>query len=79
MERGGSMVESTLVSSSIVIKYVSGITSAGKDIVKSQKFNKIRKDMSDADIFAVGTAIMSLMVDQIVDLVKTLEYTLTEN
>ena len=73
------MVESTLVSSSMVIKYVSGVTSAGKDVVKSQKFNKIRKNMSDEDIFAVGTAIMSLMVDQIVDLAKTLEYTLTEN
>ena len=73
------MVESTLVSSSMVIKYVSGVTSAGKDIVKSKKFNKIRKDMSDEDIFAVGAAIMSLMTDQIVDLSKTLEYTLTEN
>jgi hypothetical protein len=57
------MVESTLVSSSMVIKYVSGVTSDGKDIVKSQKFNKLRKDMSDEDIFAVGTAIMSLMLD----------------
>ena len=73
------MVESTLVSSSMVIKYVSGVTSAGKDVVKSQKFNKIRKNMSDEDIFAVGVAIMSLMVDNIVDLAKTLEYTLTEN
>ena len=73
------MVESTLVSSAVVIKYVSGVTSAGKDIVKSQKFNKIRKDMNDEDIFAVGVAIMSLMVDNIVDLAKTLEYTLTEN
>ena len=73
------MVESTLVSSAIVIKYVSGIASDGKDIIKSQKFNKIRKNMSDEDIFAVGVAIMSLMVDNIVDLAKTLEYTLTEN
>ena len=73
------MVESTLVSSAIVIKYVSGITPDGKDIVKSQKFNKMRKDMSDTDIFAVGAAIMSLMVDNIVDLAKTLEYTMTEN
>ena len=73
------MVESTLVSSSIVIKYVSGITPEGKDIVKSQKYNNIRKDMIDADTFAVAKAIMSLMVDQIVDLGKTLEYTLTEN
>ena len=44
------MVESTLVSSAIVIKYVSGITPDGKDIIKSQKFNKIRKDMSDENI-----------------------------
>ena len=73
------MVESTLVSSSMVIKYVSGVTSAGKDVIRSQKFNKIRKDMSDEDIFAVGLAIRSSMVDNIVDLAKTLEYTLTEN
>ena len=73
------MVQSTLVSSSIVIKYVSGVTSAGKDIIKSQKFNNIRKDMNDADIFTVATAIMSLMVSRIVDLGKTLEYTLTGN
>ena len=73
------MVESILDSSGIVIKYVSGVTSAGKDIVKSQKYNNIRKDMTDADIFAVATAIMSLMVNRIVDLGKTLEYTLTGN
>ena len=73
------MVQSTLVSSAVVIKYVSGVTSAGKDIVKSQKYNNIRKDMNDADIFAVATAIMSLMVNRIVDLGKTLEYALTGN
>jgi len=73
------MAQSTLVSSSIVIKYVSGITSDGKDIIKSQKFNKIRKDMSDVDIIAVATAIMSLMVNNIVNLGKTLEYTMTGN
>ncbi|MBC8060597.1 MAG: DUF1659 domain-containing protein [Clostridiaceae bacterium] len=72
------MVESTLVSNSIVIKYVSGVTSAGKDITKSQKFNSIRKDMTDAEIFAVGKAIMSLMVNNVVDFRKTLEYTLAE-
>ena len=80
MGRGGeSVVESTLVSSNMVIKYISGVTSDGKDIIRSQKFNKLRKDMSDEDIFAVGVAIMSLMVENIVDLAKTLEYTLTEN
>ena len=80
MWRGGeSVVESTLVSSNMVIKYISGVTSDGKDIIRSQKFNKLRKDMSDEDIFAVGVAIMSLMVENIVDLAKTLEYTLTEN
>jgi len=46
------MEQSTLVSRSIVIKYVLGITSDGKDITKSQKFNKIRKDMSNVDIIA---------------------------
>jgi len=72
------MVQSILVSNSFVIKYVSGIKSDGKDIIKSQKFNGVRKDMTDTDIFAVGKAIMTLMVDNIVDLKKTLEYTLLE-
>jgi hypothetical protein len=72
------MVKSTLVSSSIIIKYVSGVTSVGKDITKSQKFNNMRKDMNDTYIFAVAKAIMPLMVDQVVDLGKTLEYTLIE-
>ena len=72
------MVQSILVSNSFVIKYVSGVKSDGKDITKSQKFNGVRKDMTDTDIFAVGKAIMTLMVDNIVDLRKTLEYTLME-
>ena len=72
------MVQSILVSNSFVIKYVSGVKSDGKDIIKSQKFNGVRKDMTDNDIFAVGKAIMTLMVDNIVDLRKTLEYTLME-
>ena len=46
------MVQSTLVSSAIVIKYVSGISSDGKDIIKSQKFNSIRKDMTDKEDLA---------------------------
>ena len=73
------MVNSILVSSSIVIKYVSGVTSEGKDITKSQKFSNLRKDMTDVDTFAVGKAIMSLMAGRIVDLGKTLEYTLVES
>jgi len=73
------MVKSILVSNSIVIKYVSGITTDGKDITKSQRFNGMRKDLSDADIFAVATAITSLMADNIVNLGKTMEYTLMES
>ncbi len=73
------MVDSTLVSNSIVIRYVSGIKPDGKDIIKSQTFNKLRTNMSDNDIFAVGKALMSLMVDQVVDLRKTMEYTLVES
>ena len=72
------MIESTLVSNAIVIKYVSGVNSSGKDIIKSQKYNKIRTNMNDADIFAVATAIMSLMVENVVDLGKTLEYSMVE-
>ena len=72
------MVQSILISSSIVIKYVSGVKPDGKDIVKSQTFNRFRSDMTDAEIFAVGKAITSLMVNRIVDLRKSLEYTLME-
>ena len=72
------MVQTILVSNSFVIKYVSGVKPDGKDIIKSQKFNGVRKDMTDTDIFAVGKAIMTLMVENIRDLRKTLEYTLVE-
>ena len=72
------MVQSILVSNSFVIKYGSGVTSEGKDVIKSQKFNGVRKDMTDTDIFAVGKAIMTLMVNNITDLRKTLEYTMVE-
>ena len=72
------MVDSTLVSNAIVISYVGGIKPDGKDIIKSQKINKLRTNMTDEDIFAVGKAIMSLMVDQVVELRKSLEYSLVE-
>ena len=73
------MVESILDSSGIVIKYVSGVTQEGKDIVKSQTYNNIRSNMTDEDIFAVSKALMSLMEDNIVSLRKTLAYTLMEH
>ena len=73
------MVQSIIISSGIAIKYVGGVKPDGKDIIKSQTFNTIRSDMTDAEIFAVGKAITSLMVDRIVDIRKTLEYTLIES
>ena len=70
------MVKSILVSNQLVIKYVSGITTDGKDITKNQSFNNFRMTITDEDIFAVGTAIASLMENNIVDFRKNLGYTL---
>jgi len=70
------MVKSILVSNQLVIKYVSGITTYGKDITKNQSFNNFRMTITDEDIFAVGKAISSLMGNNIVDFRKNLGYTL---
>ena len=70
------MVKSILVSNQLVIKYVSGITTYGKDITKNKSFNNFRMTITDEDIFAVGKAISSLMGNNIVDFRKNLGYTI---
>ena len=79
MKGGEEMVQSTLISTSIVIKYVAGVKPDGKDIFKNLKLNNIRVTTKDEDLFAIGLAIMSLMGQKAVDLGKTLDYSLMES
>lgn len=56
----------TKSSTSIVLRYKTGVDTGGNDIVKNQKIAKVKVTASDDNILAVGNAIGAL-----------LEYTLT--
>ncbi|HEY5562474.1 MAG TPA: DUF1659 domain-containing protein [Clostridiaceae bacterium] len=56
---------------SINIKYKTGVDANGKDISKSKKVGNIKVTATDADIYAVGTAIGGLLKYQILEIQKS--------
>lgn len=57
-------------SSAISVFYKVGEDENGKDIVKSQKFSKIKKDASDEALYEIGSAMTSLLEGEIQKIVK---------
>ena len=54
-------VKSILLESAMVIKYKTGVDKNGKDVIKSGRFNKIKLNSTDEDLFAVGEALGTLI------------------
>lgn len=53
--------KSTKVQSDLIIRYKYGVDEKGKDIIKNQKFSKLKVTGTDEDLFEVGTAIGNLL------------------
>lgn len=56
------MVESTVLKSNMALRYVAGQDDNGKDVLKIQTFSNLRSAALDEDIFAVGTALSTVLV-----------------
>lgn len=63
-------VKSTKVQSTMSIKFKTGVDAKGKDTTKSHKFSNVKVAAADEDVFAVGTAIGSLLKYQLVDVLR---------
>ncbi|MCT8978319.1 DUF1659 domain-containing protein [Clostridium sp. CX1] len=51
----------TKLSSSLIIKYIDGVDSKGKEIVKKQSFSKIKTSAAEQDLFDVAKEIEKLI------------------
>lgn len=60
----------TKLSSSLVLKYVDGVDSTGKDVIKSQRFSKVKTSAAEQDLFDVAVAIEPLLGKTLNELVR---------
>lgn len=59
--------KSTRVQSAMVVKFKAGVDAGGKDIIKGQRFSKLKVTSNDEDILAVGTSFGGLLENELVD------------
>ncbi len=62
--------KSILVQSAMVMKYKVGVDGKGKDIVKSERFSKIKLTSKNEEILAVAEALKSLMKYPVVQTIR---------
>lgn len=62
--------KSTKVQSTMIVRFKDGVNAKGDDVIKGQRFSKIKVNALDADIFEVGTAIGSLLRFPVVQIVR---------
>jgi hypothetical protein len=63
-------VKSTKVQSTMNVKFKTGIDAKGNDILKNQKFSKVKVTAGDSNILAVGTALGALLRYPMVDVAR---------
>ena len=63
-------VLSTKVQSNMVIKFKDGVDEKGTDIIKSQRFSKLKVTSEDGDIHLIGTTLGNLLKDEVVEIVR---------
>ena len=63
-------VTSTKVQSTMNVKFKTGIDAKGKDILKNQRFSKVKVTAVEAGIFAVGTALGTLLKYPLVEVLR---------
>lgn len=54
-------VTTNKVQSTLAIHFKTGVSTAGKDIVKSQRYTKVKLDASDDNLYAVAQALGELL------------------
>lgn len=64
------MINSTSVKSTLAIKYLAGQDKDGKDVFKTQRFQNVKPDADDSDVFAVAIALGSLLENPDVEVVR---------
>lgn len=52
---------STKMQSTMLLKYKTGVDAKGKDILKNERFSKLKVNAKDEDILAVANVIAALM------------------
>ena len=63
-------VISTKVQSTMNVKFKTGIDATGKDILKNQRFSKVKVTAGEAGILAVGTAFGTLLKYPLVEVLR---------
>ena len=63
-------VKAKKAQSTMVIKYKTGVGKNGDDILKSQRFSKIKAASLDGDIFAVSNSIGSILVYPVMEVLR---------
>lgn len=64
------MAISTKTKTSLILTYHEGVDTNGKDILKSDRYGKVKITAADDDIFAVSQAIGSLKSSSLVKVAK---------
>jgi hypothetical protein len=63
-------VRSSTFQSNMVVRFKNGVDATGNDIIKSQRFSKIKVNALDEDILTVGTELGTLLKYPFADVVK---------
>jgi hypothetical protein len=63
-------VLSTRVQNNMVIKFKTGLDEDGNDIIKGQRFSKLKVNSTEEDIHAIGTALGSLLRYEVVEIIR---------
>lgn len=64
------MINSTNIKSTLAIKYLGGQDADGKDVFKTQRFANVKPSAVDADLFAVATALGTLLENPGVEVLR---------
>lgn len=64
------MVTLNKVNSALSLVYKEGVDATGKDIIKNQKFSKVKVTSTDEQLFAVATALSNVMEYQVIRVLR---------
>ncbi|AGY76803.1 DUF1659 domain-containing protein [Clostridium autoethanogenum] len=63
-------VKSTILQTSLILKYKDGLDAKGKEVIKQQRFSNIKTTAADQDIYDVSKEIEKLLGKTLNELVK---------
>ncbi|MBA5850046.1 DUF1659 domain-containing protein [Clostridium sp. cel8] len=69
--------KSTKLQSSLVLKYQDGVDDSGNDIIKSQRFSKIKLTASDEEIYNTALEVEKLIGKPLGEIIKVDENDIT--